>query len=586
MAVIVGLAVLSGAAPVGAQQVTLRADREAVSVDEEVTLEVRATGEFDDLVPPPTPGLEVTGRSQSSQVSIMGRQMTREQVVTLVLTPTRGGVFTIGPAELRRGGTTVARSATLTLTVREVAATPQSATRAGDLRTRGGEPLFLAPILPQRPVYAGEPFVLTFALYIRGDVQAESASWKRPPEFPGFSAADLLQGGSAGRPRRERIGNQTYYVSVQSRHLLVPLQAGAVRIEGASMDVIVGDIFARRRSVVRTPPLDVEVRPVPEAGRPAEYEDGNIGRFELAAEVRPTEVQAGERVLYTLRISGQGNLEALKAPELPALEGVEVEAIPASDADKIEKTAAGISGTRVFQWVLVPQREGPLAIPALRFGYFDPDAGRFQVATTASMSVRVEGTAPVATGPAAVAPAGEELRDIRADSDLRSHRPRPPHATLWFWLVLGATTALVALVELAAAIGRRRARNAGWIRMRRARSEAEKALRSASATARDGGSAALFGEVARTLHRFCEDRFGFGLTGRTHDAVRRALLDVGADDQLADDVTSELENCDYGRFAPVSVREDEMRGSLDRARALVTRLDRLPGRRRTTEVGP
>ena len=48
---------------------------------------------------------------------------------------------------------------------------------------------------------------------------------------------------------------------------------------------------------------------------------------------------------------------------------------------------------------------------------------------------------------------------------------------------------------------------------------------------------------------------------------------------------TELENVDYARFAPVSVRADEMRASLERSRTLLQRLDRLPPARRREREG-
>jgi len=372
----------------GAQTVTLRIDRTAASMEDELTLEVRASGDFDELVPPPTPGFEVTGRSQSSQFSIMGREMTREQVLQLGLAPVEAGAHTIGPAEIRRGGRTVARSQTITVTVKTDDREPVSAEEAGRAEAHAGEPIFLLPDFPDRPVYVGEPFTLSYTLYVRTDVDVMQAGWKREPDLSGFAAEDLL-GGEPPRPRRERIGRYTYAAHVQSRSLVVPLTPGQVTVGAATVEVIVGDIFARRRYVAKAPPFTLDVRPVPTAGRPPEYEDGNIGRFDLSVELRPTKVKAGERVVLTLRVSGKGALESVQTPDLPPLAGAEVEPLPAAGAGTIEKTTSGSSGTRVFQWVVVPTREGALQIPPIRFGYFDPRRGRFAVASTEPLEVAV-----------------------------------------------------------------------------------------------------------------------------------------------------------------------------------------------------
>ena len=569
---------LTGAAA-AAQSVTLRVDRQKATLDDSITLEVRATGDFDELVPPPTPGFDVSGRSQSSQFSIVGRQMTREQVLRLGLVPVQVGKQTIGPAELRKDGRVVARSDVLSVQIRDDGSDPVSAGAVRDLEPRAGEPLFLVPTFPNRPVYVGEPFVLTYSLYIRRDVDVMSSNWKREPDLSGFAAEDLMED---QRPRvlRQRLGKFVYSVAVQSQSLVVPLTPGDVTVGAATVDVIVGDVFSRRNYAAKAPPFRLQVREVPKAGRPPEYRDGNIGRFDLAVELRPTDVRAGERVVLTLRVSGQGALESVQTPTLPPLAGAEVEPLPSADADTIEKTRSGVTGTRVFQWVLVPTVEGDLRLPSIRFGYFDPEKQRFAVASTEPLSVQVEGVAPVPVAHAAAAAATPAvgLRDIRAESDLASHRPRPLHGSLWYWLLLAVPAALVVVVELATLAARRRRANAGRIRVRKARSAAERYLREAEAHARGGRTTELFAEVARGLDRYCTDRFGLSLKGRTHQSVRKDLAERGADEALADDLVTELENCDYARFAPVAVRADEMRASLDRARALLARLDALPAR--------
>ena len=135
--------------------------------------------------------------------------------------------------------------------------------------------------------------------------------------------------------------------------------------------------------------------------------------------------------------------------------------------------------------------------------------------------------------------------------------------------------ALLLLLELGHLLRRRRHRNADRIRSRRARSVASKQLKTARELADAGETADCFAEVARVLERFVTDRFGFSPRGLTHDALRERLATRGAEAGLAGALVAEWENCDFARFAPVSMRAEEMDASLERAADLITRLDRL-----------
>lgn len=566
------LLTLVSAGQARAQEVTLRADRTTLALDDDVMLEVRASGDFDTLTPPPTPGFTVTGQSQSSQFTIVNGRTSAERVLHLQLTPQEPGKHRVGPATASRGGRVVARSDVLELTVSAASQSPQSPAELQNVGGKGGEPVFIVPRMPRRPVYVGEPFVLSYDLFVRQDVRVTGAQWRRAPDLSQFSADPLDE---SPHRRTQRVGRYRYWVSEQSRHLVVPLSEGKVRVGGSVLELLSGDIFSQRRHKLKIPPLEIDVRAVPQEGRPPGFRQGSLGRFDLAVELAPAKVQAGERVVLTLRVSGTGNLRALEPPPLPTLPDVDVEALPSADVDKVEVTEDGLQGTRVFQWVLVPREQGTLSIPAIRFPYFDPEAGRFEEATTEPLTIEVEGRA-VATPAAPTTPATvDELRDIRAESDLVSRREYLFIGQLWFWLVLGAALLSFLGVEVVTAVRRRRNRNRDRVRMRRARQTAERRLKGLEPLLAAGQSEDVFREVADTLHQFMIDRFQLSLRGRTHDATRRALEDLGASGDTAAGFVQELENCDFARFAPVEMRGEEMRRSMERARELMAALDKL-----------
>jgi hypothetical protein len=564
--------------------ITIKLDKTTLSEDEDLTMEVRASGTIDEVVPPNTPGFRVGGSSRSSEFSMGPGGTVQSHVLRQTLIPTQAGRHTIGPALARRGGQVVARSETVTVTVTSAPRATITPEQARDLQARAGERFFLLPQVPDRPVYVGEPFVLSYHLYVRTDSSAMSAQWRTPPALDAFSVEDL-RGHAAPRPRREFVGRFQYDVSLQAQYLIVPLAAGKADVGPAVMEVLSGDLFRQRRYTLRAPALSLDVRAVPREGRPAEFEPGNLGRYEMETELRPTTVQVGERTVLTVRVTGHGAVESVKAPPLRPIRDVTVDPLPTSDADRVERGPAGVSGTRVFQWVLVPEAPGEIELPPLRFAFFDPAEGRYRVVAGAPMALTVEGqrAAPSqATAGMDLADVPTEdtfaagLRDIRAESDLRSRRPVPPHRRLWFWLPLALLAGLLGVVEAVALARRHKARTAAARRMRRARGVAGKALKTAQRSVSANDSRAFFTAVRTTLAQFLGDRLGVSVRGLTHEQLRRALVARGAAAELALEVVEELENADYARFAPVSVRGEEMQRALARARDLITALDKLP----------
>jgi hypothetical protein len=60
----------------------------------------------------------------------------------------------------------------------------------------------------------------------------------------------------------------------------------------------------------------------------------------------------------------------------------------------------------------------------------------------------------------------------------------------------------------------------------------------------------------------------------TRDELMVALRDRGGE-QMAADVLTELDNCDFARFAPLASRKSEMRACFDRLPELLSRIERM-----------
>jgi hypothetical protein len=71
--------------------VQVQVDRRAMSTDDDLNVEIRLAGEFDDYTEPQMEGFQVTGRSQQQSVQIVNGRMSRQQVLSLTLTARRAG---------------------------------------------------------------------------------------------------------------------------------------------------------------------------------------------------------------------------------------------------------------------------------------------------------------------------------------------------------------------------------------------------------------------------------------------------------------------------------------------------------------
>ena len=84
----------------------------------------------------------------------------------------------------------------------------------------------------------------------------------------------------------------------------------------------------------------------------------------------PQRAGLNEPVLLTVRISGEGNIEALPDPGWPEFAGWRVIESPVSVESQV--VAGQITGSRTYEIALMPEQVGRLTIPEIHYPYFDP----------------------------------------------------------------------------------------------------------------------------------------------------------------------------------------------------------------------
>ncbi|MGC6488847.1 MAG: BatD family protein, partial [Planctomycetota bacterium] len=158
-------------------------------------------------------------------------------------------------------------------------------------------------------------------------------------------------------------------------------------------------------------PIELDVLPIPEAGRPTPYY-GAVGRFAVTASLDRQQVRVGESVKLTLTVTGSGNFEFLRLPALAELEGFhKLGANEAQrDADKV-----------VVTYDLTPLSEEVTEVPGVRWNFFDttPGVEEFVEVETAPQPLDVQ---PLADGEglealpdaaaAAVTPGVDDIYDL------------------------------------------------------------------------------------------------------------------------------------------------------------------------------
>ena len=422
-----------------------------VPVGDTVTLQVTVTARISGAIEvrlPQVDGLTETSRQQSQSQSVSwsssGQQVLTQQVYTVEYRANRPGEFQIGPVTARVGRRR-AQSTPVTVRVQRGQApaakaddaTPNEVAAPGP----GESSLFLRYRVNRSEPYLGQGVLLDLEVISdpnQQNFQVEETTGL--PEVEGFWT-QILEQPRRLKPKRVKIKGREYVSYRIWRAALYPLKAGTLTVPTVKMEFRRGGgLFTRGRLMRRfTRPLRLNVKPLPSEGRPSNFVSTNVGRYKLTATVDQRRVKAGKALLYTLRLSGRGNISSAKLPTLGRVANFRVFA--PTVRDEVKTSAAGVRGFKEAEYLLMPQKGGKLTIPSVSLTTFDPLKGKYRTLKTKPIRVTVVGTPDPSTAPepAAVAamtadaatPESMTLRPLRFTSSLSSPSS-PPWRHAWF----------------------------------------------------------------------------------------------------------------------------------------------------------
>lgn len=581
---IIALLLIAATLQVAAQELTVRAPgRVDLGRRFEVRYEVNAQAR--DFKGPSFKGLSVlSGPNSSTQhsMSIINGQMSSSVSTgyTYILQADVEGTFNIGGASCTVDGKKVNCPG---FTIKVEKGSPQSqqdpyAQGGGQSRRQpahqpaqssniDSKSLFARASISKNNPYQGEQVILTYKIYTQ--VSLSQYQIDKLPGNKGFWSEDITRDGNV-RQYEEVVDGRRYNVAEIRRGALFAQESGNLTIEPLDLDVLalvqrqrqrtgsIWDLFddpffnpaQAVEKHLRTNSLKVKVRPLPDG--PAEF-NGAVGSFNVKAEVDNNKVRANEAITYRITISGAGNLMLIDAPSIDFPKVFEVYD-PQID-DKINRSPNGISGSRTFEWVLIPRNQGDYEIPATRFVFFDPNTGKYVTKQLPAIPLHIDKGDPnsmknVTSSKSDVKLLNNDINHIHNGSPSLTIRNTRDHAEWWFWILL----ILIAIgTAVAILLGRRqqsRQQDIAGMRLRRATKEARKRLKKASSLLSSDNDNLFYEEIYKAIWGCLADKYNIELSKLSSDTVRECLVEKQVPDEQQQRIMKTLQDVDMARFAP------------------------------------
>ena len=443
-------------------------------------------------------------------------------------------------------------------------------------------------LLSEREVYFGEPVTGTLKLYTR--INLSGIQELRYPDFKGFLKEDI-ETPPLRSLETEVIDGVQYGTGVIQRFVLYPQVSGELRIDPAEMTVLVQErtgtrdpffddpffdnFFSSVSTVPRkvaTLPVTVRVKPLPEP-RPADFH-GAVGSFTMESSISGTDAKLNDAITMTVTLRGTGNLNLAGEPVINFPQGIEK-----YDPKVTLRGGGTATGTKVFEYLLIPRNTGTFEIPPVSYSVFDPRQGKYVTLRAGGFSVSVtgtpgqeEGAAPVYIPGEDVKYLGQDIRFIRNGDGRLTTLSSPLVSTLHYWLWFALALFVAGAVLLLRRGQMKRNADIAGLRNRRASRYARTRLAKANALLKSGKNDLVNAEIARALWGYLGDRLRIPQSEITRDKCNAALRQRNTGEDLLTELDMILTATEYSQYAPLS--EGESPAALARrAAALIGRLD-------------
>ncbi|NLA15262.1 MAG: protein BatD [Bacteroidales bacterium] len=497
------------------------------------------------------------------------RTQSRSISYTYILEAREPGKFTIDEASIVSDNVTYkTRPVTVEViqsadkAVRERKEEPATATAS-----IADEDVFLRLSVSKSRVVKGEPLTATLKLYTR--VNVAGAEDVRFPEFNGFWSQEVYAPHQI-EWQRENVGGEIYQTATLRSYVLLPQQTGNIRIDPSEIVCVIQvrntrrgqslldeffDTYQTVRKRVVAPPVTVTVRDLP-VGAPASFK-GAVGKYSLQTMLGKDSVSAHDAVSLYVTITGEGNINLLETPVVQFPPDFEV--YDAKITDNFRSTEGTFSGSKTFEYPVIPRSHGAFTISPVEFTYYDIAARQYKTLRSNPLVIEVSksteigvytGMYPPTAHRRSVESLGQDIRYIYTSRPVWNKKGSCYTGSMYYYLALFAILVGSGMAYLG--LNKRRERRSDAVRVRNSRANkvARARLKTAGEYMKQQRFEGYYEELNRALWGYIADKLALSQADSSRERIEEILRERQVDESLIDDYTRLIESCEFARYAP------------------------------------
>ena len=532
------------------------------------------------------PGFDVLSgpnQSSSSSTTIVNGQVTQNSTFSYsyTLRAQKEGTFTVPSATFVVDGNNVkSNSVQIKVVAAQQAGTPQTQQQ----QQQGGRnqqqqaasfdknDVFIRASASKTNPYQGEQVIITHKLYVgqgvNGGYRVNNATM---PTQSGLWSYTLGDPNAENVAKQEVLNGKKYAVHEIRKTSVFPQKTGEVTVTPMELDFTANIIsqqstgdpffdrfFGGRQNAqnytfgIKSNAVQLNVKPLPQNSKPESF-DGLVGHFTLSSSLSRAKLKANDATNLTITVSGTGNIQHIDPLDIEFPPDFDVTEPRVSD--NISTKGNAVSGSRIFEYVIIPRNEGSFTIPKASFSFFDIQSGTYKTLTTQEFTLEIEkGSGQISISNTSlqkdIKVLGNDIRFIRTSNI----KLMPVQASFFGTPRYFAALILpILLLSIFIIIWRKQIEirsNVALMRHKKANIVARKTLKTAKKLLDEKNKELFYIEISRALWGYLSDKYHIPVSQLSMENVTFKLTQLNVANQTIDSFVETLQQCEFARFAP------------------------------------
>jgi hypothetical protein len=580
-----------------AQKFTAQTSNNKVVVGETFQIAFTLNGSGGNFRPPSFKDLDVySGPNQSSSVSIINGSVSQSITLSYIVAAKKEGKLIIEPASINIDGKTI-ESNTITIEVvkGQGNSTAQNNSVHGNRQSSGqtenmSENLFVKTHVSKSKAYRGEQIMVTHKVYSR--YQLVDIRDVKFADYTGFWAQDV-DGQHVIQVTNENINGVNYQVAEIRKSFLFAQRTGKLELKPIELQCVIRrqsrraprDVFEQffgggHEDVavhLKSNFVEVNVIPLPEKEKPADF-SGAVGNYTFKAHLSKEKVKANDAVNLTITINGKGNLKLIDPISIEFPDDFEV--YDPKITEKISTTGAGVTGSKTFDYLVIPRHQGDYTIQPASFSFYDTEKNKYITLPTPEFNIHVDkGDDASATVKGFEAKTKEEVKILGSDIRyIKTNNIVFKQKDDYFFnspLFYGSlVTPLLVFAGFVFAYRKRIEENKDEVavKSRRATSVAKKHLQKAELYLKTNDKNLFYSEVLDALFVYVGDKFNIPKANLTKENIADVLKVKQVQTSTIQQLITTIDMCEFAKYAPMADSQG-LSKIYDDATLLITKIE-------------